>query len=254
MNEQEQQPQYTNQTPPPLIKKGMSTGAAIVLGISGIIIAIIIAGAIIFASGAKTIRDFDFENFDGFEAEVNHQNETTNVQVNVKPKNTDTYKDSVLQLEYPDSYTLSKNEAGVIQITSIPVPDVDEGACQQIVDEQMRAQCLNPTYSISPNIAIEFTEGDPAQLWSDIADFDANIQPSVILGGKVWQRYVVGGEFGGQTTYATATDRGLIVASYIHRDSPGGTQFDYLRNETYQLSFEEQKELLEQILATVQLN
>lgn len=80
--ENEQQPtQYNYQEPPK--RRGISTGAAIVLGISGIIIAAIIAGAIIFASGTKTIRDIDFENFDGLEISVDENGEETIVNVNV---------------------------------------------------------------------------------------------------------------------------------------------------------------------------
>jgi hypothetical protein len=96
--ENEQQSQY-NQTPP-VILKGMSTGAAVVLGISGIIIAII-AGAIIFASGTKTIKDIDFESFDGLEIQVNENGEQSvdNVSV-IEPETTSQSQGEVCDFDY----------------------------------------------------------------------------------------------------------------------------------------------------------
>ncbi len=75
------------QTPPPVIKKGMSTGAAIVLGISGIIIAVIIAAAILVSKGINTVKDFDFESLDGLEFQVDDNGESTQVNIEVPASN-----------------------------------------------------------------------------------------------------------------------------------------------------------------------
>ncbi len=72
--ENEQLTRYNQ--PPQIIKKGMSTGASLVLGISGIIISGIIAGTIIFTSGSKTTRDL---NSDEFEVQVNNDDRETTV-------------------------------------------------------------------------------------------------------------------------------------------------------------------------------
>jgi len=66
------------QTQPPILKRGMSTSAAIILGISGIIIATIIATAIIFVSETKTFRDIGFESL---EPQSNEQTNTPSVAV-----------------------------------------------------------------------------------------------------------------------------------------------------------------------------
>ncbi len=103
--ENEQQPQYNQQ--PQIIKKGMSTGAAIVLAIGGIIVAVIIAAAIIFSSGTKTIRDMDFEKFDGFEVQINENGEETVVNVATK----DSYQE---QQETPaDDFFVVDSHSGV---------------------------------------------------------------------------------------------------------------------------------------------
>jgi hypothetical protein len=85
---EEQQSQQTT-------KKGISIGAAIVLGISGIIIAAIIAAAILVSKGINTVKDFDFESLDGLEFQVDDNGEKTKVNVEVNESST---TDSILDI------------------------------------------------------------------------------------------------------------------------------------------------------------
>ena len=78
MNNQQEQ----HNKPRPVI----SIGAAIILGISAVIVAAIIAGAIIMSKGAQTLSKIDFNAIDGFEAQVDEKGEITTVNVDVKKK------------------------------------------------------------------------------------------------------------------------------------------------------------------------
>lgn len=95
----------------PKQRSGMSIGSAIVLSIAGIIMAVIIAAAIIFASGAKTIRDLgiDIDDFDGLEIQVDENGEKTNINVDVnKPIIEVDVPSSVLLQECPDELIYNK--------------------------------------------------------------------------------------------------------------------------------------------------
>jgi hypothetical protein len=80
--ENEQKTQNNYQPEPQ--RKSISVGAALILGISGIIIAAIIAGAIIFSSGAKALDNIDFKELDGLQVQVNEQGNETSVNVDIK--------------------------------------------------------------------------------------------------------------------------------------------------------------------------
>jgi len=240
MKKQQEPMQFQDQK-----KKGLTTEVALILGGSGIIISIIIAGAIIFVSGEKVIQDVELDKSDNSNAQINEDSDMLGVE---------TYQGTHLSFEYPDEYVLSTDEQGAVRITSTPIPDVDEDVCEQIKDRQAWAQCLDPTSGLSPNIIISFKEGDPEQLWSDIAKFDFNELDSLTLRNKMWRVYQVGGEFGGYVTYGYPTPDGLVIATFIHIDIGGGAQFETLESEIYKLSRQEQKVLLEQILATLEVD
>jgi len=65
-------------------QRGISIGAALILGLSAIIVALIIAAALIITSGAKIISDLPIENFDGLEINVNESGEQTPININLE--------------------------------------------------------------------------------------------------------------------------------------------------------------------------
>lgn len=79
--ENEKQPQNNYQQKP--LEKRMSVGVALILGISGIIITAIIAGTIIFTSGAKVLDNLDVRDLDGLQVQINEQGNETFVSVDI---------------------------------------------------------------------------------------------------------------------------------------------------------------------------
>jgi hypothetical protein len=158
------------------------------------------------------------------------------------------YIGSKFSFNYPGKYILTEIEKGVT-ITSISVPEVDKVKCQQLEDEQARAICFNPINQLSPNITINFLQGNSVDLWKNMTN---NInEETIAIGNHTYKYSYTGGEFGGRGIYGLFLNDGLLLATYTHEDMEGGVQFDYLKSSKYLLDRHEQKKLLEQLLATV---
>jgi hypothetical protein len=95
--ENEKQPQNNYQQKP--LEKRMSVGVALILGISGIIITAIIAGTIIFTSGAKMLNSLDVQDLDGLQVQINEQGNETFVSVDMN-KSTEMYTNSELGFSF----------------------------------------------------------------------------------------------------------------------------------------------------------
>ena len=161
------------------------------------------------------------------------------------------YSGSKFSLSYPNEYTLTENSDGVT-ITSVSLKNIDTTKCQQMEDEQARADCRNPASGISPFITIKFLSGNPSELWEKAIIGDNN--ETFIANSKYTYKYNhVGGEFGGRGSYGLFLSSELLLATYIHQDSDGGNQFDFMKSGEYRLNQHQQKELLEQILKTLVL-
>lgn len=78
-NEQQAQKNYR----PEPQRKSISVGVALILGISGIIITAIIAGTIIFTSGAKVLDNLNVQDLNGLQVQINEQDNETSVSVDI---------------------------------------------------------------------------------------------------------------------------------------------------------------------------
>jgi|GEM_PF-3050565 len=90
-------------------QKSISIGAALILGLSGIIIAGIIAGAIVFSSGAKALDNIDLKDLDGLKVQINEQDNKTSVFVDIQEMKT-TYKNYALGFSF-----FNNKELGTIE-------------------------------------------------------------------------------------------------------------------------------------------
>lgn len=159
------------------------------------------------------------------------------------------YNGSKFSLSYPNEYTLTENSDG-ITITSVPLKKIDTAQCQQLEDEQARGNCRNPASGISPFITIKFLAGNPSDLWEK-AIFGTDNGTFVANSKYTYKYNHIGDEFGGIGSYGLFLSNGLLLATYIHQDVEGGSQFDFLKSSEYRLNQHQQKELLEQILKTL---
>jgi len=162
-----------------------------------------------------------------------------------------TYDGPKFSFDYPKEYTLTETAEGVT-ITSIPVPSVNTAECEALEDEQARASCLRPINQLSPNISIQFLAGTPDNIWASVAI--AEIDEEFVANTDHTYKYNhFGGEYGGKGNYGLFLSDGLLLASYSHQDSEGGYQFSSMQSVEYKLDHNQQKELLEQILASLEI-
>lgn len=235
-------------------QKVMSVWTAIVIGLSIIIATAIVVGGIIFLRSVDTI-----EKIESVDINVSDNPKDGNASVNIQANQSrwgkmkrymDDISGGVISFQYPEKYVLSHDAKGAIRITSVPIPTVDEVRCRQFEDGQARVSCLNPANALSPNINIKFLTGDAQELWEGAMIFPG--EGSVFVTPfYTWHHDQYGGEFGGIGMYGLPTPDGLWLATYQHWDIEGGDIF--VQSPTYQLDHHQQKELLEDILATFEL-
>lgn len=152
------------------------------------------------------------------------------------------FQSDTLSFLYPGLYQLRIFNASYVKVTAPHV--LDKEVCQDIADEQGRAECRNP--SLSPHITIRLADSGQSPLDSQ----------KIVVNNMSWNRSSYQDEYGGTTTFSREINNQWLSISFEHTDVDGGVSFKSLNNDLgnqYQLPWRKQLELMTSIASTLEV-
>ncbi len=186
--------------------------------------------------------DIAYDNSGTYEDGINQNPFTQETFADTKDKTEwITFGFNDTQFAYPEKYQLRIDSDSLVYIVA---PHTMSEQCNEIIDEQLRAECFNPP--VSPYITINTN----ALLENP---FETNTR-SVFIDGEEWSRTMINDEYGGMASYKKIFSDSVIEVRYYYNDVQGGRTFETLHSEfgdQYQLTQSEQESLVREIIKTI---